>query len=131
MKQDSFWYPSYFGFLAILNAYIILYVKLFRNYFNNPLASLINCKFLLSHMEHFDISINLSFFVLATFGFLCIVSTPQTIWSHCFINKLKSSLNLIKSLIFWFLLSFHYILLAHYLFKQVRHELITVSIKAV
>ena len=39
---------------------------------NNPLAScsLINFHFLLSHTEHFDKSIILPFFVLATFGFL-------------------------------------------------------------
>ena len=76
---------------------------------NNPVAfcCLINFDFLLSHTAHFDKSIMLRFLVLAIFGF---------------INRIKSSINLIMSLNFLFLLSFRFILLEHYLLKQIHHD---------
>ena len=88
---------------------------------DNPLVScyLIKSDFLLSRTAHFDKkNIILPFFCFWNFWVFnfCIFSTIQEIRQHCFINRL----NLIKSLNFWFLLSFHYILLARYLLKQIH-----------
>ena len=68
---------------------------------------LTNLDFLLSHITHFYRSIILPFFVLGSFS---IFFTLQTLRKHCFINRLKSLIKLMKFLEFWYFLLYHHIL---------------------
>ena len=91
---------------------------------NNPLAScsLINLNFLLSHTAHFDKSIILPFFVFTTFRFLFSVFFLhfKQYDNSVFYKWTKIFDKVIQPLNFWFLLSDHLILLAHYLLKRIH-----------
>ena len=92
-----------------------------------------NFESLLWHTAHFDKSTVLLFFALATFGFLLsayIFLTRQTIAEHYLINILKSLINLIKSLNFWFLFSFRSLYYFKTFIKPNSSWLITQFIKA-